>query len=432
MERVHTVYKGSGIGKTAAICQVKDVVSFIKNPIRTICLYHYYLFLRDYLKYDKVYIMSNIPTLDKTYWKCENILKDFNIIYGTSERYILNKYKIDDVWFHQSTPNFYGGTLFPHYPFNIDRVTEWWLENHERGGKLYYIQDDPLFPNTNLAKLCNYRLFDLKNVYCTTSKAAPQELIDKELEILKGMRDDVDRAMKDTILAFCGNDYEKFWYQIKEKSRPEVDKWDVFPCYIWQGVNDMIESKLKDYDWNTKKYDCEYHGVTKSGKRTKVTEAYYGALKNKFMHVVGRSPFFAHLEEGKDFDKYDVMEYYKLMPFVCERAKSAFITHEDSILGNQVSPRYFDCMINDIIAFVDLRYDPNKELTDNQELKDFMYVSTPEEFSEKVDKIANNETYYRHIKYLQRKSVYDKFKEYMSDENIKLFESYLENNHQYS
>ena len=136
------------------------------------------------------------------------------------------------------------------------------------------------------------------------------------------------------------------------------------------------------------------------------------------MHVVGRSPFFLHLEEGKHFDKFDVMEYYDLLQKVAELSKSAFITHEDSILGNQISPRYFDCMLSDIIAFVDLRYDPDKKLTDNEELKEFMYVSTPQEFAEKVEKIANDETYYRHIKYLQRKSIFDNFNDFI-EEDIK-------------
>ena len=103
-----------------SICQIKDIASFKANPIRTICLYHYYRFLTEYCGYDKVWIMSNIATQDKELWQCTNILKDLPIIYGTSERYILNKHNIDDVFFHQSTPNFYGGTVFPHYPFNIN------------------------------------------------------------------------------------------------------------------------------------------------------------------------------------------------------------------------------------------------------------------------------------------------------------------------
>ena len=409
LKRVNTIYKDCGIGRIAAIVQIKDVVSFTKNPIRTICLYHYYLYLSKYLNYDKVYIVSNIPTPDKKYWICNNILKDLPIIYGTVERGILNRYNIDDLYMHQSTPNFYGGTIFPHYPFNINRITEWWLEHHDKGGRLYYIQDDPLFPNSNLAKICNKRLFDTKNVYCTYSKAAPKELVDLEIKLTESMRDDIDRAMKDSILAFCGIDYEKFWYSIKEDSRPEVNKWDIFSCYLWQGVNDNLDIKLVDYPWAEKKYDSEYHGVTKSGKRTKVTEAYYSALRNKFLHITGRSPFFSNLSEGKDFDKHDVMEYYDLLQYVAKNSKSAFITHEDSILGNQISPRYFDCMLSDIIAFCDIRYDPNKQFTNNEELKDFMYVSTPEEFSNKVDMISNNETYYKHIKYLQRKSIFDNF-----------------------
>ena len=431
LKRVNTIYKDCGIGRIAAIVQIKDVVSFTKNPIRTICLYHYYLYLSKYLNYDKVYIVSNIPTLDKEYWKCENILKDLPIIYGTSERYILNKYKIDDLYMHQSTPNFYGGTIFPHYPFNINRITEWWLEYHNKGGRLYYIQDDPLFPNSNLAKICNKRLFDIKNVYCTYSKAAPKELVDPEVKLTESLRDDIDAAMKDTILAFCGIDYTKFWYSIKEDARPEVNKWDVFSCYLWQGVNDNLDIKLVDYPWEGKKYDAEYHGVTKSGKRTKVTEAYYSALRNKFLHITGRSPFFTKLEEGKDFDKHDVMEYYDLLQFVAQNSKSAFITHEDSILGNQISPRYFDCMLSDIIAFCDTRYDPDRKFTDNDELKEFMYVSTPEEFSKKVDMIANNEAYYRHIKYLQRKSIFDNFREFINEENIPKYKDWLDKNQKY-
>jgi hypothetical protein len=74
-------------------------------------------------------------------------------------------------------------------------------------------------------------------------------------------------------------------------------------------------------------------------------------------------------------------------------------------------------MLSDIVAFVDLRYDPEKKLTDNEELKEFMYVSTPEEFSKKVDKIANDKQYFRHIVKLQRKSIFDNFGEFIEENN---------------
>lgn len=427
MEKLNYIKKNCGVGKVAAMPQIKDVVSFTKNPIRTVCVYHYYKFLKEYCNYDKVYIIANVPTLDKEYWKCDNILKDFPVIYGTSKENLYNEYDIDDMYLIPSTPNYYGGCVFLHAPFNYNRIAEWYKVNKDNPNKhLFYIQDDPLFPNCNFAEVTCKRLFDLNNLKCFGNKANPQELIDKEIELLKKNRDIVKETFDNTTVAFCGIDYEKFWKSIKENKRPVVNGWDNFNCYIWNGVNDNLKAKLVDYDWNDKKYDSEYHGVTKSGKRTKVTESYYAALKNKFMHVVGRSPFFKDLKEGEHFDKFDVTPYYELLQLVAKNAKSAFITHEDNILGNQISPRYFDCMLSDMVAFVDLRYDPEKKLTDNEELKEFMYVSSPKEFAEKVDKIANDEEFYRHIVKLQRKSIFDNFRDYIEDKNVELYKKFID------
>lgn len=426
MEKIKHFYRNSGVGRVAAICQTKDVVSFLKNPLRTYCLYNYYHFLTEYCKYDKVWIMSNVPSIDPEEHVCKNMLKDLPIIWGTSERHILEKHGVNDVILQCTPPNFYGGVTWVFTPYNINRVTEWYVSSKGTDNKLFYIQDDPLFPDPDIAGLTVRRLLDLKNLKIAYNKKYPAEVVDKEVEYMASIRKDVDECLKSVIIGFCGIDYEKFWKSIKENKRPVVNGWDNFNCYIWNGVNDNLEAKLVDYDWNDKKYDSEYHGVTKSGKRTKVTESYYAALKNKFMHVVGRSPFFKDLKEGEHFDKFDVTPYYELLQLVAKNAKSAFITHEDNILGNQISPRYFDCMLSDMVAFVDLRYDPEKKLTDNEELKEFMYVSSPKEFAEKVDKIANDEEFYRHIVKLQRKSIFDNFRDYIEDKNVELYKKFID------
>lgn len=426
MEKIKHFYRNSGVGRVAAICQTKDVVSFLKNPLRTYCLYNYYRFLTEYCNYDKVWIMSNVPSTDPEEHVCKNMLKDLPIIWGTSERHILEKHGVNDVILQCTPPNFYGGVTWVFTPYNINRVTEWYVSSKGTDNKLFYIQDDPLFPDPDIAGLTVRRLLDLKNLKIAYNKKYPAEVVDKEVEYMASIRKDVDECLKSVIIGFCGIDYEKFWKSIKENKRPVVNGWDNFNCYIWNGVNDNLEAKLVDYDWNDKKYDSEYHGVTKSGKRTKVTESYYAALKNKFMHVVGRSPFFKDLKEGEHFDKFDVTPYYELLQLVAKNAKSAFITHEDNILGNQISPRYFDCMLSDMVAFVDLRYDPEKKLTDNEELKEFMYVSSPKEFAEKVDKIANDEEFYRHIVKLQRKSIFDNFRDYIEDKNVELYKKFID------
>ena len=63
--------------------------------------------------------------------------------------------------------------------------------------------------------------------------------------------------------------------------------------------------------------------------------------------------------------------------------------------------------------------------SDDEELKNFMYVSTPEDFADKVKRISEDESYYKHIKYLQRKAVYDKYKSYCNAETLSIFESWL-------
>ena len=54
-----------------------------------------------------------------------------------------------------------------------------------------------------------------------------------------------------------------------------------------------------------------------------------------------------------------------------------------------------------------------------------MYVSTPTEFAEKVERIANDKELYKDIKRRQRLSVYNKFKEYITDDNLIKYETFL-------
>jgi hypothetical protein len=143
MEKINHFYKNSGKGKIAAICQTKDVVSFLKNPIRTYCLYQYYRFLTEYCKYDKVWIMSNVPSTDPEEHVCTNMLKDLPIIWGTSEKHILEKHNVNDVIMQCTPPNFYGGVTWIFTPYNINRITEWWVSSKGTDNKLFYIQDDP-------------------------------------------------------------------------------------------------------------------------------------------------------------------------------------------------------------------------------------------------------------------------------------------------
>ena len=120
------------------------------------------------------------------------------------------------------------------------------------------------------------------------------------------------------------------------------------------------------------------------------------------------------------------VKYENLFDVMCSSSKSTFLTHNKEVWNNQIPPRFFDCMIGDIILFVDDKFDSeHKFVDDNKELVDFMYVKTPEEFKERVDMIANNENLYKRIKYLQRLSVYNKFKDYINKDNLEIWKTNL-------
>lgn len=81
--------------------------------------------------------------------------------------------------------------------------------------------------------------------------------------------------------------------------------------------------------------------------------------------------------------------------------------------------------MGDTICFLDPNFDDDFNLVDNEELREFMYVNSPREFSEKVDKIANDGEFYKHIKYLQRLEIWNKFNDYIEEENKQIWKNKL-------
>lgn len=423
MERVYNLSKGSGAGKTAAIVSVTSCVTFRNMTIKNICLKLYQDYLKKYVGYDKVYI---IATSDKEQKVNEFFDKD-TVIFGIETPGLFNDLEIDDIFCRQHVLIFFGGVLDMSYFSICSRLAEWYLKHGD--GHLYLIQDDPDFVTLNPTVYCDARISE-----------SPYYKKDKVPYKYKHDHPDVKNYVSNTyiirkcfnrsIVAYCGSDYAQFFNKMKDvkPKTPNVitapDKWDVFQLYNWQGVNDMLEEKLKDYEWKDRPYVAEYHGYTKNDKkRVETTIAFYDALEKPFMLIETWRKF----SDGfKNSVHHDDVPYYSLFETVSKNAYATFIIANESTFSNFISPRYFDMMLSDIIPFVYGPYDANREYTDNEELKEFMYVETPEEFAEKVNKVATDESYYRHIKYLQRKSIYDNFNQYMNDNSKRIFREKLD------
>jgi hypothetical protein len=425
MEYVNNLTKGSGKGKIGAVLGITSVISFKNLHIGHTTLKTYKDFLEQYVGYDKVYIISTSIKEQKVN---EYYDRD-SIIFGIDRPNLLNDLEIDDIFCKQHVLIFFGGALQNYFFSLSNRVVEWYKEHGD--GHFYTIQDDPDFMTINPLPKIECRL-----KHTGIEKPKPfnydENTDDAKLFIEYQKTGLLHQCFNNTIVAHCGSDYPKYYnarINIPFGSPNVVTEpkyWCKFNCYIWQGVNCNLEEKFKDYPLN-RKYQSEYHGYIKHDKeRVQTTLSYYNELTGPIKVIEGKGHF---SDDFKNCDKFGAVGYSEIFEEICKDSFSTFITANASTFDDFISPRYFDCMMADIIPFVYHKYDSNKNYTDDQELKDFMYVSSPEEFKEKVESLIQKPVwFFRHIKYLQRKSIYDKFNDFMTDESKAFFEKYLEEN----
>lgn len=427
MKKLNNLYKGAGKGKIAAVMGVTSCNSFRKMGIKNVCLKLYRDYLLQYVGYDKVYI---IATSHKEQKVNEEYFDKDSIIFGIEQKNLFNDLNIDDIFCKQHVLVFFGGVLANYYFSMCNRLTEWYVEHGD--GHFYTLQDDPDFLTINPALLVDCRIEGSRRRIEKDVQSKPYKYeVTPEVELY--LEYDKSGTLYDcfdnTIVAHCGNDYPLFFKKATSVKIgtpnviTEAKYWDTLNVYNWQGVNDNLDLKFVDYPWSEKKYVSEYHGYIKHDKfRIDTTLAYYNEIPDKIMVIEARGHF---SDEFMNADKIKEVEYNQLFETLGKNAHSSFIIANQSTFDDFISPRYFDLMLSDIIPFVYHGYDSKRAYTNNKELKDFMYVESPEDFAAKVKRISTDEKYYKHIKYLQRKSIYDNFSQYMTDESKEKFENFL-------
>lgn len=428
MEYLQNLTKGSGKGKIAAFISLTfKIISFKKYGAKSpknfaLCAYKEYL--EKYVGYDKVYIISHSDKVQK----CENeyFKNDVDkglIIYNINTPNLFNDLKIDDIFCTQHPMTFFGGVLYDTYFSIANRLVEWYKVHGDF--HFYTIQDDPEYVTINPAIGLDKRIKPESSLhYDRNTEQAKLYVEYRKTELLH-------KCLNNTIVAHCGLNYPEFYERRKaiKITHPNIytyaKYWCNFPAFTFQGVNHLLDKKLVNFAYN-RKYVSEYHGYVKHDeKRITTTLNYYNALNGKIKVIEGKAHF---SDDFINCDKFNEMSYYELLDSISSESYSSLILANESTYNDFISPRYFDIMCSDLIAFVYYEYDEKRVYTKDSELKKFMYVTSPEDFNEKVQKIANDEKFFRHIKYLQRKSIYDMFKKYMLDESKKIFKNYLDKN----
>lgn len=425
MEYLHNLTKGSGKGKVGAIIGITSPISFTKMGIKNAGMKTYKDYLEQYVGYDKVYIISSSIEAKKIN---TDYFDEDTIVFGIDTPNLFNDLKIDDIFCKQHVLIFFGGVLGDFYFSICNRLVEWYREHGD--GHYYTIQDDPDFITINPAIMVEARLYkseDQKPKPYNYDRFTKDAILYTEYQNT-GL---LHQCFNNTIVAHCGNDYPRF-YEARNKIKfgspnivTEPKYWCKFNVYNWQGVNCNLEDKFKNYDL-PRKYQSEYHGYIKHDEfRVLKTLAFYNELNGPIKVIEAKGHF---SDEFLHCDKFKEIEYNKLFEEICKDSYTSFIIANPATFDDFISPRYFDLMLADIIPFVYYEYDSKKAYTNDEKLKELMYVTTPEDFKNKVESVISNPNYFRHIKYLQRKSIYDMFNDYMTDASKKFFENYLENN----
>lgn len=404
------LYPGYGKGKTAAVICMTKYISLSSKLISTKTYEVIKRYLIEILGYEKVFFASTFQKKHET---------EFEFFKGCTrqieEEGCLND--ADDIFQVQAALNMFLGWIYDDFYWNCLRIDEWYKIHGD--GHYFVIQDDPFIHFIDPFPVFTRRQFEYK----TLGYKVPDWCYQKYTEIWPN----VQKCLHNCIVANCGMSYPNLLRKLSntnELTPKFVKQWCEFPVFTFQAMNDIVDIKLKSYDYNKKEYDSEYHGYNRGAKRMEIIDNFYSALPNKSLCITSSRNMF------KNKDSYDMTKslfYNDLIPFIGQKAKSTFVIADECTFNDFISPRFFDAMLSDVIAFVYGPYDKDRSYVDNEELKTFMYVDTPEEFVERVNKISNDKEYYKHIKYLQRKAVYEKYGYFCNEESKKAFECWLSN-----
>lgn len=401
---------GSGKGKTAAIICMTKYISLSSKLISTKTYETLKNFLLEYYKYDKVYFASTFQgrtNTDYEFFKgCMKQIETPNCLDDA-----------DDIFQIQAALNMFMGYIYDDFFYNVLRIAEWYRKPSK--GHYFIIQDDPEIHYLDPFPVFNRRMFEYK----TLGHEVPEEIFEQYKKEWETARD----CIHDCVIAHCGTSYVDYLTKLSPKNEltPKFVKlWCRFPLFTYQAMTDNIANKLKSYSYLGKKYDSEYHGYNRGAKRMELIEKFYTALPNKSLCITSSKNLFRAHDR---FDRVSSLFYDELIPYIGQNAKSTFVIADKITFNDFISPRFFDAMLSDVIAFVYEPYDEFHKYIDDEELKEFIYVSTPEQYAERVAKISNDQAYYDHIKFLQRKAIYEKYKDFCNAKSRKIFEDWLAN-----
>ena len=376
--------------KKLAIVSYGTRVSLTSKNVRSVDL----IYLRDILQnvYGReVDFVSKVSRTDKG-------IPYFKDIYTTD----LNDY--DEVVAYNCALNPFGGLFKDEAITTMEKM-------HDFKGDLYYYLCDPKMPCADFAAYLKYKAKDTGKVK-TDSKSGYREVSDEFL-------DDWSKNTWPRIkIMFAGCDYDKYYEvfternanrtTVQSKLNPDYD-WCHIPLFEYYAVNEMLDKKLCDYQFLDRKHDLVYFGNNRMTERNKIIEEFYDH-EGLDVQIIGYDPKFKNCK----YESTDYVSHDELFPMICD-SYATLILGDTLHNNNTRTPRFFEAMLLDVVAFIYEKYDEEHKFVNNPKLKEFIYVKTPEELKEKIEMIKKNKQLGKDIIALEREDVLSQFKHMKQD-----------------
>ena len=274
--------------------------------------------------------------------------------------------------------NFFGGIVDK----NVYHVTGKLLEY--KGELLTYL-DDTTIPFTNPYTYILGRMHSIRN-----------------LEDFPGLSDRDQLEKWSTTFAnlpwhalWAGTNYHKWLDDYQNKvHHMKIVNHDNLLIPVMNGLN----MKFEPFEVQEKDTDLVYFGALKP-ERKKCLEKYF---KNDVLNTrtIG---FPADWPNNEAITKN--IPFRKLFSTI-NKSWASIMPSEPILNDNLITSRFFEIVKAKMICFIDADYDPNHRLIQNENLRKVLYVSTPEEIKEKLDKIRSKPGMFDKILEMQ----FDEFK----------------------
>lgn len=99
------------------------------------------------------------------------------------------------------------------------------------------------------------------------------------------------------------------------------------------------------------------------------------------------------------------MHIHDIMSNEMRKCRYTLVFSSELADGNIITWRYYECMYANILCFILDEFDPEHKYIKNEELRNYIYISSPEEYREKIKYCNEHEDFYKHLIELQYQEI---------------------------